>query len=220
MREELKLAIMGPPSPDPLFQSGTGSLKKIDGEYPVGRILRIARNNGIEKIICILNSGQTELRDFLMSRDYSDSVKLLIQDSVNSLQSFLALVPFLKESLFCLTTSDSVFREDDFSEFLNYSVISRDLDGTVAIRARSEGDENSLSVAMDDDNRIIRFSDLKEGYNWVSAGIAFFTPGMLADLSLPRSAEAGSFRNYLRTLLKKGYILKGFSVSNVIGSGG
>lgn len=219
MRQSLKLAIMAPPSPKPKIQltsgEAEGGLKRISGEYPVERIIRIARNNGIDKIICLLNSGQTELRDFLTSRDFGVSVKFLVQNSINSLHSFLTLTPFLKDSHFCLTTTDSVFREDDFSEFLNYSLISEDLDGTIAIRARTEKDENLLSVAMDQDNKIIKFSDLKEGYNWVSAEISFFTHGILGDLGLLQGAEAGGFRNFLRMMLKKGYVLKGFSVSDI-----
>jgi len=184
----------------------------INNEYSIERIIRLARDNGIEKVICMLDSGRNKLREFLSSENFGIPVKVLANYSISTLQSLFIMAPLLKDSPFCLTSPESFLPEDDFAEFIGYSLIHTEIDGAVAVT--NQRDHNhTLSVAMNQENTIIKFSDTHEGYYWGTAGICSLNPGIFEELKLPHGTKAGKFGNYLRLLLDKGYILKGFSVS-------
>jgi len=190
-------------------------LIKINGEYLIERIIRIARSNRAKKIFCIINEQEEELKKYLSSNDFGVPINLIIKNTVSSMHSLFALAPFLANEPFCLATTDSVFAETEFTDFINYSSIQKNVDGTLAI-TRYIDDEKPLCVAMDDEDTILKFSDSKEGYNWATGGLYFLSPKIFDEMQYALDAGIERLRNYLRLLIAHGYLLKGFSFSKII----
>ena len=69
---------------------------------------------------------------------------------------------------------------------------------------------------MDEQDIIIKFSDSKEGYNWATGGIYFFSPRIFDEVETALEKGILRLRNFLRFLISKGYVLKGFSFSKII----
>ena len=194
---------------------GSKHLIKINGESLIERIIRFAKQNGIKKVFCIINEQEPELKEFLLHSNFGIPLQLVVKSTPSSMHSLFALAPFLKKESFCLTTVDSVFTENEYSEFLSYSKFQDDIDGVLAV-TRYIDDEKPLCVAMDEQDIIIKFSDSKEGYNWATGGIYFFSPRIFDEVETALEKGILRLRNFLRLLISKGYVLKGFSFSKII----
>ena len=214
----MNLAIIGAGESSRIKAEGlTGSkhLIKVNGECLIERIIRIAKQNGANKVFCIINEHEPELKYFLSNRDFGIPFRLIVKSTPSSMHSLFLLAPFLKKEPFCLATVDSVFNENEYSDFLNYSSLQEDVDGTLAVTKYID-DEKPLCVAMDEQDTIIKFSDSKDGYNWATGGIYFFSPKIFNEIDSALGNGILRLRNFLRLLVKKGFILKGFSFSKII----
>lgn len=214
----MNLAIIGAGESSRIKAEGLKSPKhmiKINNEYLVERIIRIARTNGAKKVFCIINSHEPELKEYFLTSNFGIPLKLIIQDTQSSMHSLFALAPFLMKESFCLATTDSVFLENEFSEFINYSLLRKDIDGILAV-TRYIDDEKPLCPAMDDEDTIFKFSDSKEGYNWATGGIYFFSSRIFDEMEFALDTGISRLRNFLRLLVNRSYILKGFSFSKII----
>jgi len=188
---------------------------KINGENIIERIIRIARQNGVKKVFCVVNEYESELKKYLSTHSFGIPINLIIRTTQSSMHSLFALAKFLLDSPFCLTTIDSIFDEKEFSDFIDYSILQADADGTLAI-TRYIDDEKPLCVALDEEDTIVKFSDSKEGYGWATGGIFYFSPKILDEIQFALETNISKFRNFLRLLISRGYLLKGFSFSKII----
>lgn len=194
---------------------GSKHMIKINGEYLIERIIRIARTNDVQKVNCIINSQEHELKKYLLTNNFGVPLELTVQDTQSSMHSLFALAPHLMKESFCLATTDCVFLESDFSEFINHSLLQEDVDGTLGI-TRYIDDEKPLCVAMDEEDTIIKFSDSKEGYNWATGGIYYFSPRIFEEMPFALATGVTRLRNFLRLLIDNDYKLKAFPFSKVI----
>ena len=214
----MNLAIIGAGESSRLKDEGIKMPKhlvKLNGEFLIERIIRIARLNRVKNVYCIINMHEPELKEYLLSCDLGVSLHLKIQDTQSSMHSLFALAPHLMNEPFCLTTADCVFNPNEFTEFINYTNRHDDIDGVLAV-TRYIDDEKPLCVAMNEDEVILKFSDSKEGYNWATGGIYYFSPIIFNEIKYAIENDISRLRNFLRLLVKRGYVLKGFSFSKII----
>lgn len=190
-------------------------MMKIKGEYLVERIIRIGRDKGIKKVFCIVNTHEPELQHYLATNKFGIPVKLIVQDTENSLHSLFVLAPFLMKEPFFLVTMDMVFTENEFSEFIAYSLLQDDTDGVLAV-TRYLDDNEIICVAMDDKDIILKFSSSRDGYSWAAGGIYYFLPNVFNEMEYALQAGISSLSKSLQFLIAKRYILKGFSFSKII----
>lgn len=214
----MELAILGAGESSRIKAEGLKSSKhliKIDGEYLIERIIRIARNNGAQRVNCIINTQEPELKDFLLSTSFGIPLKLFVKDTPSSMHSLFELSPYLMYAPFCLATTDSVFPENEFRDFINYSLLEDAADGVLAVTNYID-DEKPLCVSMNNKDEIIRFSDSKEGFYRATGGIYYFSPSIFKEMNPALKAGISRLRNYLKLLISQNYILKGFSFSKII----
>lgn len=191
----------------------------IEGEYLIERIIKIGRNNGIKKVFCLINSHEVELKNYLSIKNFGIPVKLFVEDKENSLHSLFVAAPFLMKEPFFLVTMDLFFLENEFSEFITYSLLQEYIDGVLAVTKFNHEKENPICVAMNDEEVILKFSDSKDGYSWAVGGIYYFSPNVFDEMEYVLQAGISSLSKALQLLIVKGYILKGFSFSKIINLG-
>jgi NDP-sugar pyrophosphorylase family protein len=190
-------------------------MMKIKGEYLVERIIRIGRDKGIKNVFCIVNTHESELKHYLSTNKFGIPVTLIVQETENSLHSLFVMAPFLIKEPFFLVSMDMIFTENEFAEFIAYSMLQEDVDGVLAV-TRYNDNENPLCLAMDDHDIIFKFSNSKEGYSWAVGGIYYFSPIIFNEMEHAIQAGISSLSKALQLLIAKRYVLKGFSFSKII----
>ena len=131
------------------------------------------------------------------------------------MHSFYELSHTLGDDIFCLTTVDTIFREDEFSKYIDAFRESTE-DGLFAVTNYID-DEKPLYVDTDENMMIKGFYDERPlRCNYISGGIYCLRNNSLPILKV--SIEAGIFRlrNYQRQLVENGLKIKAWPFSKII----
>lgn len=191
-------------------------LVTLNGEPLIGRLIRIFTQNNAESISVIVNEEAKEVRSYLESLAVDCELNVVVKTTPSSMHSFYELSKVMKQGRFCLTTVDTVFREDEFAEFIKIFEEQEEYDGLMAVTPFVD-DEKPLYVEVDEDKKIKAFLDerVSEGL-LVSGGV--YALGDEAREVLADCVEKGvhRMRNYQRALLMSGLKLKAHSIDKII----
>lgn len=191
-------------------------LVTLNGEPLIGRLLRIFTQNNAESISVIVNEEAKEVSSYLESLAVDCELNVVVKTTPSSMHSFYELSKVMKQGRFCLTTIDTVFREDEFAEFIKIFEELEEYDGLMAVTPFVD-DEKPLYVEVDEDKNIKAFLDesASEGL-LVSGGV--YALGDEAREVLADCVEKGvhRMRNYQRALLMSGLKLKAHSIDKII----
>lgn len=191
-------------------------LVTLNGEPLIGRLLRIFTQNNAESISVIVNEEAKEVRSYLESLAVDCELNVVVKTTPSSMHSFYELSKVMKQGRFCLTTVDTVFREDEFAEFIKIFEELEEYDGLMAVTPFVD-DEKPLYVEVDEDKNIKAFLDesASEGL-LVSGGV--YALGDKAREILADCVEKGvhRMRNYQRALLMSGLKLRAHSIDKII----
>lgn len=191
-------------------------LVTLNGEPLIGRLLRIFTQNNAESISVIVNEEAKEVRIYLESLAVDCELNVVVKTTPSSMHSFYELSKVMKQGRFCLTTVDTVFREDEFAEFIKIFEELEEYDGLMAVTPFVD-DEKPLYVEVDEDKNIKAFLDesASEGL-LVSGGV--YALGDEAREILADCVGKGvhRMRNYQRALLMSGLKLRAHSIDKII----
>ena len=151
--EGSRLAAEGITVPKPLVE--------VNGEHLIDRLIRIFIQNDAEEIVVICNDMTTLVashlvqlqRDGLKGRPVP--LRFVVKSTPSSMHSFFELSKFLEGERFCLTTVDTIFREDEFAEYIKAFKASTD-DGLMAVTDYID-DEKPLYISTTEDMTIKGF---------------------------------------------------------------
>ena len=185
-------------------------LVPINGVPMIGRLLGIFARNKAESISVIVNPGMSEVKTFLDI--WSDSAHLqslgiprfsLISEATpSSMHSLYCLSKVIDAGTVCVTTVDTIFREEQFAEFIAHAEYLECHDGCFAVTPFVD-DEKPLYVETDG-SRIVGFHD--DGhYPFVSGGIYCLKTAKAFPV-LSQCIRDGVFRmrNFQRALIDAG----------------
>jgi NDP-sugar pyrophosphorylase family protein len=219
----MKYAIIAAGEGSRLQQEGVSSPKplvKIGGEMLIDRLFRVFQQQGATEIVVICNKQMTEVRHHLQQIQQAGSLplKFIVKSTPSSMHSLWELSPWLADEPFVLTTVDTIFREREFTDYVQTFqtlVGQQQADGLMGVTDYID-DEKPLYVATDDDLRITGFLDACETPRYISGGIYGLTPRSLT--TLQRCIERGEsrMRNFQRALVHDGLLLKAFPFSKVL----
>jgi NDP-sugar pyrophosphorylase family protein len=219
----MKYAIIAAGEGSRLQQEGVSSPKplvKIGGEMLIDRLFRVFQQQGATEMVVICNEQMTEVRHHLQQIQQAGSLplKFIVKSTPSSMHSLWELSPWLADEPFVLTTVDTIFREREFTDYVQTFqtlVGQQQADGLMGVTDYID-DEKPLYVATDDDLRITGFLDACETPRYISGGIYGLTPRSLT--TLQRCIERGEsrMRNFQRALVHDGLLLKAFPFSKVL----
>ena len=203
-----------------LVQEGVTTLKpliKIQGIPMIERLIRIFIKNNASSISVIVNEEMKEVQEFLQKIRLPVPFHLLIRSTLSSMHSFYELSPYLQNDRFCLTTVDTIFREEEFSGYMQAFQNSDTLDGLMAVTDYVD-DETPLYVKTDRDLRILAFgsSTFKDDLAYVSGGIYCLRQSGIRVLKNAISKGMSRMRNYQCRLIAEGLYLKAYPFSKII----
>lgn len=189
----------------------------LHGEMLIDRLIGIFMRNNAEKILVIINEESPLLEMHLMGMSENLPIQIVKKTTPSSLHSVYELFksdPELSEV--CLTTTDTVFREEEFSAFITEFADSQDLEGQMAVTAFID-DESPLYVAVDDDDRITAFTDDNSTDTpFVSGGIYCLRRKAIETVNVAVENGVSRMRNFQRQLVADGLHLKAYPFTKIV----
>lgn len=206
--EGSRLVKEGVSSPKPLVS--------LNGEKMIDRLIRIFAANKAESIHIIVNEQMEEVYRHLQSRQWPVEVRVTVQSTPSSMHSFYVLSQNMPRGKFCLTTVDTIFREDEFASYIRAYEENTAEGGLFAVTDYIE-DESPLYVEVDNALKILNFKDqMYEGARYVSGGIYCLDSSCLPVLKNAVENGESRMRNYQRALVREGISLTAYPFTKII----
>lgn len=223
----MKYAIIAAGEGSRLSQEGIREPKplvRIHGEPLVDRLLRIFLRYDAEEIVVICNDRSPLVSEHLESireaglDGASVPLRPVVKSTPSSMHSFYEISKYLEEGPFILTTVDTVFRDDEFGDYLEKfrTAVSEGFDGLMGVTDYVD-DECPLYVELDKEMDIWGFHDDNvPGCRTVSGGIYGLTPAVIPVLHDCVRRGESRMRNFQRALIGHGMKLRAYPFSKVL----
>ncbi len=183
-------------------------LVSLNGTPMLQRLIDIFVRNKAESISIIVNEEMTSVYDFVKNIQLPIPLHIVRKSTPSSMHSFSALKPYLSNSKFCLTTVDTIFREEEFAKYIDSFESNSTDDGLFAVTDYID-DEKPLYVEVDENKKITQFLDSTENPQYISGGIYSLEPQKAFEI-LDECLQEGVFkmRNYQRKLISHGLSIR------------
>lgn len=216
----MKFAIISAGEGSRLSQEGVAlpkPLVRLNGVAMIDRLIRIFVRCGADKVVVIINNENPLTKEHLAKLQSETKIPLdvVVKTTPSSMHSFYELSPYLEDDKFCLTTVDTVFREEEFQTFIEAFKCCEN-DGYMAVTDYID-DEKPLYISTDGDLNITGFHDeATPGCRYISGGIYCLTPAAIR--TLHRCIEEGMsrMRNFQRQLVADGLRLKAYPFTKIL----
>ena len=159
----------------------------------------------------------TEVQEHLRKTELPVPFYLLVKSTPSSMHSFYELSHHLDSDNICLTTVDTIFREEEFGRYIQKFLKDSRLDGLMAVTDFID-DEKPLYVDTDKDLMIRGFLD-KQGEpacTYISGGIYCLRRSGLKVLNNAIEQGMSRMRNYQRQLIAEGLTLRAYPFSKIV----
>lgn len=206
--EGSRLAQEGVAKPKPLVD--------ICGEPMIGRLINLFCRCNAESISIIVNEQMTEVREYIESLSLDIPLNLVVKTTPSSMHSLFELSRVIPKGRFCLTTVDTIFREQDFRPYIEAMEADERYDGMMAVTDYID-DEKPLYVQTDDDLNITAFRDERyDGAKYISGGIYALNEKAIDVLADCMERGVARMRNFQRALVDAGLRLKAYPMGKIL----
>ena len=215
----MKFAIISAGEGSRLSQEGVAlpkPLVQLNGVAMIDRLIQIFVRNGADKVVIIINNESPLTKEHLAKLQAEATVPLevVVKTTPSSMHSFYELNSYLKDDKFCLTTVDTIFREEEFSTFIE-AFKQSDKDGYMAVTDFID-DEKPLYISTDEALNITGFHDEAiSGCRYIS-GIYCLTPTAVKTLHGCMEKGMSRMRNFQRQLVADGLKLKAYPFTKIL----
>ncbi|GHT87734.1 hypothetical protein FACS189474_1310 [Bacteroidia bacterium] len=190
-------------------------LVELNGVPLIARLIAIFCRNNAQSVSIIINEEMTEVRKYMEALPLTVPLHLIIKSTPSSMHSFYELSRFLQGGKFCLTTVDTVFKEEEFASYIRNFENDTASDGSMAVTDYID-DEKPLYVSTDEKTAQINgFSDTS-GAQYISGGIYGLTPRAITTLDRCMEKGMSRMRNYQRQLIADGLKLKAYPFRKIV----
>lgn len=190
-------------------------LVKLNGVEMIRRLIDIFLKNNASSISIIVNEEMTQVQDYLTNLELGVPFNVVIKSTPSSMHSFFELRDFLRDGKFCLTTVDTIFKEDEFSKYIQTFINDSDSDGMMAVTDFID-DEKPLYVDVNDRMAIKGFLDHSDNCKYISGGIYGLTPKAIDTLEACLDSGQARMRNFQRQLVADNLQLKAYPFEKIV----
>ena len=206
--EGSRLAQEGVAKPKPLVD--------ICGEPMIGRLINLFCRCNAESISIIVNEQMTEVRGYIESLSLDIPLNLVVKTTPSSMHSFFELSRVIPKGRSCLTTVDTIFREQDFRPYIEAMEADERYDGMMAVTDYID-DEKPLYVQTDDDLNITAFRDERyDGAKYIPGGIYALNEKAIDVLADCMERGVARMRDFQRALVDAGLRLKAYPMGKIL----
>ena len=191
-------------------------LVKIGGEPMIDRLVKLFMAQDAETVHIIVNREMVEVQEQIKALAKHYPIRLVVKSTPSSMHSFHELSEGITCDKFCLTTVDTIFREEDFAAYVKAFAATSGIDGLMGVTSYID-DEKPLYVEVDADNRIVNFRDVDyDGSKYISGGIYGLTQAAIPVLKQCIAEGVSRMRNFQRRLVTEGLNLKAYPFTKII----
>lgn len=190
-------------------------LVKLNGKEMIRRLIDIFLKNDAESISIIVNEQMQQVQEYVKNLKLDIPLNIVVKSTPSSMHSFFELKDFLRKGKFCLTTVDTIFREDDFTQYIQTFIADNKNDGMMAVTDYID-DEKPLYVGVDSKMNITGFLDQSSDCKYISGGIYGLTPKAIDTLESCLASGQARMRNFQRQLVADGLQLKAYPLSKIL----
>lgn len=190
-------------------------LVKLNGKEMIRRLIDIFLKNDASSISIIINEEMVQVQDYISGLKLDVPLNVVVKSTPSSMHSFFELRNFLRDGKFCLTTVDTIFKEEEFGNFIQAFTSDEDNDGMMAVTDYID-DEKPLYVEVDSKMNIKGFLDNSDNYKYISGGIYGLTPKAIDTLESCLEAGQSRMRNFQRQLVTDNLNLKAFPFVKIV----
>jgi NDP-sugar pyrophosphorylase family protein len=214
-------------------------LVKVAGQCLVDRLIRVFLANDAEEIVVVCNDLTPFVDEHLrmIERDGFEGrmipLRHIVRTTPSSMHSFYELSEFLKDSPFVLTTVDTIFRDEEFADYIaafKASLADGSADGMMGVTDYVD-DEKPLYVASppalsrrEGAGTRMEFPLIENFLDadpdgvcpYISGGIYGLTPKAIDTLNRCMAEGKSRMRNFQRGLIEDGLRLLAFPFSKVL----
>jgi NDP-sugar pyrophosphorylase family protein len=205
--EGSRLAREGVKAPKPLIE--------LQGIPIIERLVMLFASQDASSINIIINEQQPDTLQLLKKLQKQYPINIVVKDTPSSMHSLHALSHLLRGEKFCLTTVDTIFKKQEFTEYIK-AFENSNYDGLMAVTDFID-DEKPLYVNTDEDLNITAFADSPTAASrYISGGIYGLQDNALDILDECMAAGIERMRNFQRSLVKGGLHLKAHPFNKII----
>lgn len=191
-------------------------LVKLNGKEMIRRLIDVFLANNAKSISIIVNEEMTQVQDYVKTLKLDIPLNIVVQSTPSSMHSFYELRNYLRDGKFCLTTVDTIFKEDEFSNYIQAFINDQSADGMMAVTDYID-DEKPLYVDVDEKDMTIRgFLDSSDNCKYISGGIYGLTPKAIDTLENCLATGQSRMRNFQRQLVADGLHLKAHPFAKIV----
>lgn len=190
-------------------------LVRLNGREMIGRLIDIFVSNSAQSISVIVNQEMTLVQEFVKNIRLDIPLNIVVKSTPSSMHSFYELRDFLRQGKFCMTTVDTIFKEEDFARYIQAFIDDESADGMMAVTDFID-DEKPLYVDVDKDMNIKGFLDSSDHCQFISGGIYGLTPKAIDTLERCLNEGQSRMRNFQRQLVADGLNLKAFAMPKIV----
>lgn len=190
-------------------------LVKLNGVAMIHRLIDVFAKNNARSISIIVNEEMTQVQEYVKQIKLDIPLNIVIKSTPSSMHSFFELREFLKDGKFCLTTVDTIFKEDDFEKYIQAFIADSSADGMVAVTDYID-DEKPLYVDVNPNMQVLGFLDKSETCEYISGGIYGLTPKAIDTLERCLASGQSRMRNFQRQLIADGLNIKAYAFPKIV----
>lgn len=191
-------------------------LVRLNGVPMIKRLIDIFMRNNPTSLSIIVNEQMTEVHEYLESLTLPVPLRLVVKSTPSSMHSFWEVSRGFEEGKFCLTTVDTIFREDEFARYIEAFEADDSADGYMAVTSFID-DEKPLYIDVDASMDITAFRDAPfDGVRYISGGVYGLTAPALKVLAECMNRGVSRMRNYQRALVDAGLRLKAWPFDKIV----
>lgn len=191
-------------------------LVRLNGVPMIKRLIDIFMRNNPTSLSIIVNEQMTEVHEYLESLTLPMPLRLVVKSTPSSMHSFWEVSRGFEEGKFCLTTVDTIFREDEFARYIEAFEADDSADGYMAVTSFID-DEKPLYIDVDASMDITAFHDAPfDGVRYISGGVYGLTAPALKVLAECMDRGVSRMRNYQRALVDAGLRLKAWPFDKIV----
>ena len=216
----MKFAIIAAGEGSRLTQEGVKLPKPLTvlaGKAMIERLIRIFIDNNADEIVVIVNEENVLTKKFLeeLKGKLNIPLTIVVKTTPSSMHSFFELSKYMDGDKFCLTTVDTIFKEEEFKRYIS-DFKNIECDGLMGVTDYID-DEKPLYVATDEELNITGFFDKNDcGCKHISGGIYCLGPKAIDVLNVCMENGVSRMRNFQRALVENRLMLKAWPFKKII----
>ena len=193
-------------------------LVKLGGEAMLLRQGRALIAAGASSVVAVINSETARVASE-MALEIPPSIRLVVRDTANSMETMLALGDVLEPGWFIAATVDAVVPQAELARFVNESrkkiedCSEKKLAGVLAV-TRWRGEARPLFADVTENGLILRLGNRQT--SMVTAGLYFLSTRVFDYAADARRAGLDALRRFLALIIERGMQLDAIEIEGSI----